>query len=69
VSEQGPQRIKKTQKIKIKKNHIVTNSIVKTNLSNLPKLSHFREIGEKFRKFNRNPSAFQVDIIRASGYS
>ncbi len=41
--------------------HIVTNSIVKINLSNLPKLSHFREIGETFRKFNRNPSAFPVE--------
>jgi hypothetical protein len=29
-----------------KKIHIVTNSIVKINLSNMPKLSHFREIGE-----------------------
>jgi len=44
-----------------KKIHIVTNSIVKINLSNLPNLSHFREIGETFRKFNRNPSAFQVE--------
>jgi phosphoenolpyruvate carboxylase len=44
-----------------KKIHIVTNSIVKINLSNLPNLSHFREIGENFRKFNRNPSATKVE--------
>ncbi len=44
-----------------KKFHIVTNSIVKINLSTLPSLSHFREIGETFTKFNRNPSAFQVE--------
>jgi hypothetical protein len=68
VSEQGPQRMKNSEKF-TKKIHIVTNSIVKINLSNLPKLSHFREIGEKFRKFNRNPSAFQVDIIHKFGYS
>ena len=48
-------------KEKSKKIHIVTNSIVKINLSTLPNLSHFREIGETFRKFNRNPSAFQVE--------
>ena len=56
-------RITKNEKLRkfTKKIHIVTNSIVKINLSNLPKLSHFREIGEKFRKFNRNPSAFQVE--------
>ncbi len=56
-------RITNNEKLRkfTKKIHIVTNSIVKVNLSNLPKLSHFREIGEKFRKFNRNPSAFQVE--------
>ena len=42
-----------------KKIHIVIKSIVKINLSTLPSLSHFRDIGETFRKFNRNPSAFQ----------
>jgi len=56
-------RITKNEKLRkfTKKIHIVTNSIVKINLSNLPNLSHFREIGETFRKFNRNPSAFQVE--------
>ena len=53
-------KVWKTQKI-YKKNHIVTNSIVKINLSNLPNLSHFKEIGENFWKFNRNPSAFPVE--------
>ncbi len=56
-------RITKNEKLRkiTKKIHIVTNLIVKINLSNLPNLSHFREIGETFRKFNRNPRAFQVE--------
>ena len=51
-----------------KKIHIVTNSIVKINLSNLPNLSHFREIGETFRKFNRSPSASQVENFHTQIY-